>query len=188
MNPPLPTPQGGIRRTLRVLSLLLLQHALAPTGTNAHARSRLPSDPDSDFNEAESRPYLKVAGSLPLRFSAAPRPILSPPAKSAVATESVRIQTTAPLEPSSHLSPTVSPVEVRDSAEAQPSAPTAPLNGKPTLSILPDDTHPSTRAEDFLPFFQFPSGGDVTVVVPASVVKPPAPGQMPVSSATYQQR
>jgi hypothetical protein len=67
-------------------------------------------------------------------------------------------------------------------------SPSAPVNDKPVPSILPDDTHPSTRAEDFLPFFQFPSGKDVTVAVPPSAARAPAPGHLPASSATYQQR
>jgi hypothetical protein len=185
MNLQPPTPKGGLHRTLRVLSLLLIQHALVPTGTDAHARTRLPSNPETDSSDGASRPYLKVAGARPLRFSAAPRPIPLIQAKVAVAAEPPQPLTTA--ESPVHPAPSTPVTETTEPVAAQPNVPTTPANDKPALSILPDDTHPSTRAEDFLPFFQFPAG-DVTVVVPASAAKPATPAQLPVSSATYQQR
>jgi len=188
-----PTPKGRLHRSLRVISLLLLQHALVPIGTNAYARMRLPSNPDSDSNGAESRPYLQVSGTLPLRFSPAPRPIPLLPVKAAVAPEATpkpAPATPSPTEPDVTLATTAPIAEVKEAEPpvAPDPATTTPINSKPVLSILPDDTHHSTRSEDFLPFFQFPSGKDVTVVVPASAAKAPAPGQLPASSATYQQR
>lgn len=184
-----PTPKGRLHRSLRVISLLLLQHALVPIGTNAYARMRLPSNPDGD---AESRPYLRVAGTLPLRFSAAARPIPLLPVKAAVAPETPKPAPTTSSPIVSDVTPAIAApnAEVKVSeAPVQPDpSTTTPINSKPVLSILPDDTHPSTRSEDFLPFFQFPSGKDVTVVVPASAAKAPAPGQLPASSASYQQR
>jgi hypothetical protein len=173
---------------LRVLSLLLIQHALVPSGTDAHARTRLPSNPETDSSDGASRPYLKVAGARPLRFSAAPRPIPIIPVKVAVAAEPAQALTTTHVESPVNPAPSAPVTETTEPVTAEPNAPTTPSSNKPTLSILPDDTHPTTRAEDFLPFFQFPAGGDVTVVVPASAAKPAAPGQLPVSSATYQQR
>jgi hypothetical protein len=54
--------------------------------------------------------------------------------------------------------------------------------------VLPDDVGPKARPEDFLPFFQFPGtgahGGD-TVAAPAA---PATPGQLPPSTATYEQQ
>jgi hypothetical protein len=193
-----PTPKGGLHRSLRVISLLLLQHALVPIGTDAHAHMRLPSNPENDCNDADSRPYLRVSGNLPLHFADAPRPIPLLPVKAAVATAQISQPITAvPSSPSPTETPVAStpapaPVEeVKEPAAPAPTpevSPSTPVNDKPVPSILPDDTHPSTRAEDFLPFFQFPSGKDVTVVVPPSAARAPAPGHLPASSATYQQR
>jgi hypothetical protein len=182
MNFHSPTPKRGLNRTLKVLSLLLLQHALVPLTTEAHAKTRLPSNSDSDSREGDSRPYLKVAGIRPLRFAAEPRPIPKVAAKPLPPPE--------PVQPAAAVEPTPPPpvVEVKEPVVTPPPALPQPAGGKSTLSILPDDTRPSSRAEDFLPFFQFPAGDGVNVVVPASVAKPPTPGQMPVSSATYQQR
>lgn len=61
---------------------------------------------------------------------------------------------------------------------------------KTPAAILPDDTRPKVRAEDFLPFFQFPgntpANGDVTVVAP--VPNAPTAAPLPASSATYRQQ
>ena len=181
MNLQLPTLKRGLNRTLKVLSLLLLQHALVPLAPEAHARTRLPSNPDSDAHEKDSRPYLKVAGVRPLRFAAEPRPM-----------PKVAVKPTPPPEPVQPVvastEPAPSPVIETKEPAVTPAPVSQPSSGKSTLSILPDDTRPTSRAEDFLPFFQFPAGDGVNVVVPASAAKPSAPGQLPVSSATYQQR
>ncbi len=183
MNFQSPTPKRGLNRTLKVLSLLLLQHALVPLATEAQARTRLPSNSDSDSREGDSRPYLKVASVRPLRFAAEPRPIPKVAAKPLPPPEPVQ-PVAAPAEPT----PPPAPVaEVKEPVVTPPPV-AVPQGGKSTLSILPDDTRPTSRAEDFLPFFQFPAGEGVNVVVPASAAKAPTPGQLPVSSATYQQR
>ncbi len=185
MNLTPPSPKGGLHRTLRVLSLLLIQHALVPTGPDANARTRLPADPNCDPVDSASRPYLKVSGSLAMRFAPAPRPIPLHADKPA-AILPVHPTDTAPAESSQEsLSHETEPVS---SSNEVPAAPVKPTTNKPTRNILPDDTRPATRPEDFLPFFKFPGSGDVTVVVPASITQPPTPGQMPASSATYQQR
>lgn len=184
-QPPSPT-TGGMHRITRVLSILVVQHLLVFTGTDAYARTRLPSSRNGDgAGDLDSRPYLKVAGSLALRFAAAPQ--LPPTLVTNAWVPSTTSETIAPAPAESFpppVTPTIEPTPIQD----QPIASTnAPAGNKPSLNILPDDTRPSTRPEDFLPFFQFPSG-DVTVVVPATVHQSPAPGQLPVSSATYQQR
>jgi len=169
-----------------MLSLLMLQHALAPSIADAHARSRLPADPGDN---PASLPYLKVTGALPLRFEEPPPP---PPDLSS------RPAAGAPPQPpfaltSETLPSAIMPVEVAPAkpdvilpavVTPPPAKPAKPA--EPTSSILPDDTRASTRAEDFLPFFQFPGGGngDVTLTPP----RPAQPGQLPPSSATYQQR
>jgi len=53
-----------------------------------------------------------------------------------------------------------------------------PKSSLPPVSILPDDTPRDIRAEDVLPFFQFPGGAPTA----------PTPGTIPPSSATYRQR
>lgn len=76
-------------------------------------------------------------------------------------------------------------------ATPAPSAPTpvAPAGGGPR-AILPDDTRPAVRAEDFLPFFRVPSGGrspaETNVVVPGLPAPPSGPA-VPPSSANYTQ-
>ena len=190
MNLPSPTPRGGLHRTLRVLSLLLLQHALVPSGPEANARPRLPEDPNRDSaSDGQSRPYLKVAGALALRFSEAPRPRPIPPGK--VIAASLPIQPLA--APQTEAPPLPTPLNPGLEAKAVTNDlsinPPLPENNRPALSILPDNTQPSTRPEDFLPYFQFPAGRDTSVIVPGSVARPAAPNpSMPVSSATYQQR
>ncbi|WP_415908155.1 hypothetical protein [Oleiharenicola sp. Vm1] len=71
------------------------------------------------------------------------------------------------------------------------SDPVKAASGKPPATILPDDTRPKVRAEDFLPFFQFPgsapANGDVTVVAPVPNAAPGA-APLPASSATYRQQ
>jgi hypothetical protein len=166
-----------------MLSLLMLQHALAPSIADAHARSRLPVSPGDN---PASLPYLKVTGALPLRFE---EPAPPPPDLSS------RPAAGAPPQPPFALTAEAVPAAIMPVEVAQPKpdviAPAAvlPPPTKPadiTPSILPDDTRVSTRAEDFLPFFQFPGSGngDVTLTPP----RPAQPGQLPPSSATYQQK
>jgi hypothetical protein len=61
----------------------------------------------------------------------------------------------------------------------------APGSPKP-ISILPDDTKNEIRAEDVLPFFQFPSASDgSSLSVPSTSSQSRAPSAPP-SSATYR--
>jgi hypothetical protein len=162
-----PFSQGGRHRILRMFFLLLIQHALTPSSIDAHARSRLPAklggNPSTD---TESLPYLKITGALPLRFGAAPPPpdLTSKPVAS-VSPQPATVMPAVTAVPAS-VYPIARPESrPNDSATAQP----APVITNPPSTILPDDTRPSTRPEDFLPFFQFPGGtGDVTIVVPAA--------------------
>lgn len=194
------------RRTGFALALLL------PV-TAAFAARPVPSSMDTDG--VASRPYLAVVSAPALRFEERiPPPDLSvrPPAGAppqpaatsgktdtagtspAPAAESIASIPPIASPPSSENSPNpgsgqtahggagVPASHVQDSASEAPQAP-----AKPPTSILPDDTRPKVRAEDFLPFFQFPAppanANDVTLV-PA----PPVPGQQPPSSATYRQQ
>lgn len=177
-----------------MLSLFLLHHALAPGVSDAHARSRLPSSP------TPSNPYLKVATLVPLRFNSPPPPpdLTSKPAAGAppqpleAAPANVAAPVASVLPPPVESKSTVQPTPTTASNTLIPFS-GAPVSAEPVApppsSILPDDTRTVTKAEDFLPFFQFPNaGGDVTVVVPATAPRAPAPGTLPPSSATYQQK
>ncbi len=177
-----------------MLSVLLVQHTLAPGITEANMRSRLPdSNGGTPANDAGSLPYLKLTGALALRFSASPPPpppdLTTKPAASAPpfpVTSAPAATTLSHLTPPPVVTATIPPATPAPSA---PTSQTAPAGPNPPPAILPDDTHSSTRPEDFLPFFQFPgSAGDVTVSSPATPARPPTPGQLPPSSATYQQR
>lgn len=174
-----PSPRGGLHRFIRLFSLLLVQHALMPSVIDA--RSRLPGNPDGDrSSEPASFPYLKVAGAPALRFRAAPPPpdlTSKPPAAGSPHPAPSKV---AASEPDVTI-PSAEPVKIQKDASPEP---TGPVSTKPALTILPDDTRSSTRAEDFLPFFQFP-GSSSDVSVPA---RPTSPGQLTPSSATYQQK
>ena len=168
-----------------MLSILLVQHALAPGITEANMRSRLPGRMDGNQPvDAGALPYLKITGALALRFNAPPPPpdLTTKPAASAPPFPLPSTPAaSAPDLPPAPIAAAAKPVE-----PTTPSTPPAPVINNPTPTILPDDTRPSTRPEDFLPFFQFPgSTGDVSVPVPPPVAHP---GQLPPSSATYQQR
>lgn len=138
-----------------------------------------------------SRPYLAAVGSPALRFGEAiPPPDLS-----------VRPAAGAPPQPiEEHSAPLIEPVQ--GDVTAVPPAPitnvavstpelTKSTPAKSPSAILPDDTRPKVRAEDFLPFFQFPgstpANGDVTVVAPVPASAPTA-APLPASSATYRQQ
>lgn len=140
--------------------------------------------------DAMSRPYLSAIGSPALRFGEAiPPPDLT-----------VRPPAGPPLPPADEHSPVTPEVTKLDVPVVAPAA-SAPVEiGTPDparaapvrtpAAILPDDTRPKVRAEDFLPFFQFPgntpANGDVTVVAPVPAAPTAAP--LPASSATYRQQ
>jgi hypothetical protein len=186
-----------------MLSLLMLQSALAPGVGDAHARSRLPARLDLygfAIPEEESMPYLQVIGSTPLRFGAPPpppdlsgKPAAGAPPKPAVSSEPVRPPDLAVPSATTVVSAKASPVEVpaAEAAAATPPETAAPppspvKRDRSPLSILPDDMPSAPRAEDFLPFFQFPGGGKSTGA--RSPARAPSPDQLPPSSATYEQK
>jgi hypothetical protein len=145
-----------------------------------------------------SRPYLTVVAAFPLRFEERPAP---PPVRLVTTDTSGRPQTPAVQPPATLGQPQSSPAESKraeapvlpstnSSSPASSNPPPKEKPEKPTSpppAILPDDTRPKVRPEDFLPFFQFPVSGanqeDVTVV-PA----PTEPGKLPPSTATYRQQ
>lgn len=142
-----------------------------------------------------SRPYLTATGAPALRFGDAPPP--PPPwVRPAAGAPPVPAQggvAAAPPDPTAESTPempdTPAPAAVTPDIILPPS-PQPPA--KVHAPILPDDTRPKVRAEDFLPFFQFPgsatNAGEVTVVTPAVPGQSPAPASQPRSSATYRQQ
>lgn len=186
----------ALRRGLQCLAFVL--SAVVPQALPAAARQRTASGPSAERSSRESAGYLTSLGAPPLRFveiapppdvttrpaaAAPPQPALTVTESSvamanAAAAQSVSVHTTAPELP------------VETKVESPAPAPAAAE--KPTPSaILPDETRPEVRPEDFLPFFQIPGSpnqpGGMTLVVPVPRNAPPPP-PLPVSSATYNQK
>lgn len=145
----------------------------------------------SDFQITDtasaSAPYLTVVLAPALTFQAAPPPI----------DPSLRLAAGAPPRPGGAVEdvaaanqeaavvPAVTVPEPVITAEAASSSqsPTLIVKSKPAshlppVAILRDDTLPTMRPEDVLPYFQYPGS------VPAA----PLPVAVPPSSATYRQR
>lgn len=137
------------------------------------------------------RPYLAAVGSPALRFSEA----LPPPDLTVRPAAGAPPQPTeepgAPLVDPVKGDVTVTPPVTASAATANTPEANKTAPGKASPAILPDDTRPKVRAEDFLPFFQFPgsspANGDVTVVAPVPNSAPTA-APLPASSATYRQQ
>ena len=136
--------------------------------------------------------YLPAVGAPPLRFQAelivAIAKVATPSPETTVSGSTER-QDLADVSPSNSAK--------ADSSEenfAEPQPGSAPNRGAAKVRlpapILPDDSRPSVRPEDFLPYFQFPGSGSnaggVTVIVPVPPSLPTPASQVP-SSATYIQ-
>lgn len=145
-----------------------------------------------------SRPYVASMGSPALRFMEAiptapvlTKPIASGPPVAASAPEVAEVnlannQAAASTPPMPVDVAQVPPAMATETPAQKPDQPASP--GPKPQPIIPDDTRRKLQSQDFLPLFRFPgataSAEDVTPSVPA----PPAPGTLPPSSATYQQR
>jgi hypothetical protein len=142
-----------------------------------------------------SRPYLTAVHAPALRFGEAPPPppLWIRPAASAPPSPATGEPAAAPLEPTGEIPPQhvpASSVQAPPPDVIPPATTQAPA--KTPAPILPDDTRPKVRAEDFLPFFHFPGSatntGDVTIVTPAVPGQPASSTPQPRSSATYRQQ
>lgn len=136
---------------------------------------------------AISRPYLTVIAVPPFRFAEpAPPPDLSahPPAGAPPQPPATARTPATPAD-----APSAAASAGPDASAASASTPAADATGAehpaPLQKILPDDTRPKVRPEDFLPFFQFPGAGQPRLTAAPA---PPVPGTLPPSSATYQQQ
>jgi hypothetical protein len=181
---------AGVRKALHCLSLILVP-ALAHDSAYALPRSRPAPRSGASQHGAEPTPYLPVIGAPPLRFQALPLPpepvvrpmtnLSSTPAR-ATAESSVALANAAAAN--STTSSSGEPNETSPPA-AQSAAPAS--SGKTPAPILPDDSRPPVRPEDFLPFYRSTRQEDVTVLVPGAIATP-APTPIPPSSATYIQK
>ena len=177
-------------RALQFAALLLLP-AYAPTHSKANGPRGL----------SESTPYLVALGAAPLRFQEeAPLPNFSKrlPAEASPSPSDAVCGSDQSLVGSN--STTTTPDRPDVILPAQPPASeryggTAPFPANnpppPPPAIIPDDTRPAVRPEDFLPFFQYPGFGPrssgVRVILPVPMNAPSATTPPPVSSATYNQ-
>jgi len=177
-------------RTLHVAALLLLP-TMAQTHSHATGRS----------GGRDSTPYLLAVGHSPLRFREEEPPPVSarrPPAGAPPAPDDGANATSA--DPGKSSDVILAPALAATAAVSSPSPGLTADAGRPDVppanqppappAIIPDDTRPVVRPEDFLPFFQLPgstgSAGGFTVIapVPASA---PAPAALPPSSASFTQ-
>ena len=144
-----------------------------------------------ETSPSASRPYLAAIGSPALRFGELPPPPDLRPAAGAPPVPKEEVSLQEPESPP----PAASMPTPPESAEPTTNVAIAPVATKTQPAripppILPDDTRSKVRAEDFLPYFQFPANGangDVTVIAPVA----PAAGSVspiPPSSATYRQQ
>jgi hypothetical protein len=160
------TSQGDRWAMLRLFAALLIQMILVTP--SAVGRSRLPTKPGDPFApEPEPIPYLNIIDAPPLRFQGLP-PVAAlsalkfpaaAVASAAVATELMPKALAVIVGPPS--APPLTSVVL----------PAVPMAAAPSIKILSDDTPATSRVEDLLPFF-----------------RPPTPGSLPPSAATYQQK
>jgi len=151
---------------------------IAPVNSTATYKARSGHNHDT--------PYLTMIGPAPLSFASGERPLPPEP-----------VLPTPPKTPSKAADSTQKiPVAATDStASSTPnSSENTDLNATVTttsekpVSILPDDTRREIRAEDVLPFFQFPGAPDAGAMVVPFTTSSPRGTTAPPSSATYKQQ
>ncbi|MBL9215226.1 MAG: hypothetical protein JNG83_07100 [Opitutaceae bacterium] len=174
-------PMAWMRRLLRLLALLVVVTtvpSLSPGSVLGRRRLLVVDSP-------VSVPYLRAMGSPPLRFQEEPPPRPPRPVPTPAAPEPLAGRDTEPAPPDTSALPATPPEP--DATHGVSSTSPAPT----PEPILPDETRPKVRAEDFLPFFQFParggSAGDVTIIAPVPPA-PSVPSHALPSSATYRQQ
>ncbi len=135
-----------------------------------------------------TRPYLAWVAAPALRFAEAP-----PPPDLSVRPPAGAPPNLPALDPASDPAPALVPAATPTLQPPVPHDPATLSDAKvptpPPARIIPDDTRPAVRPEDFLPFFIFPGHvqgpGNPTVVLPGSLT-PATPGTQPLSTATYR--
>jgi len=181
------------RKTFHYVALLLLP-TLAPIIALASGRVR--SNGHQSARLDESVPYLQSVGAPPIRFrERTPPPAQIPPP--ALLGMAVRLDGDSLVGATDRpdvivARPTAPPDDPSEMAETAPTKPIVPAvkPPPPPPSIIPDDTRPTVRPEDFLPFFQLPGSasapGGVGVFVPVPAAASEAV-RLPPSTANYRQ-
>ncbi len=149
--------------------MLLLSWAIRPILARAAVTRTDPTETSS--------PYLRATGPLTLR-------IQPPPVEKESSARPAASGPPFPMPDSAPAATTNASAEVAAKPAAQdvilPAAPAAAPTPPP---IIPDDTRPRVQAEDFLPYFHFPSPAERPVVLP-----PNPPHHATPSTATYRQQ
>lgn len=171
------------RSTCRYIALLLLPVLVPSANTHAIGRSLTPNASRA-ARPAGSAPYLLNLGSPPLRFEEfVPLPDLS------IRPALGGSNPVAAIDTQTANRPDVIPADTGMHLNSPPATHAGPMENslRPTpASIIPDDTRAPVRPEDFLPYFQIPGAGEVSLIVPVPRAIPPPP-PLPPSSATYTQ-
>jgi hypothetical protein len=172
------------RRAWLFLSLLL--PAFAGKVNTPNAAPLIRADADAPPYPQDSRPYLRVINSPPLRFEDLPPPpdlAVRPPASGPPKlpeTEKDKDKTGPDVVLPKRVSPAKAAAAAAE-AKANEIHVAAPVVIPPP-AILPDDVPSQVRPEDFLPYFQYPGmGRRARSDAPAANPPPPA------STATYNQ-
>ena len=144
---------------MRCLIFLLLQYALAVGGLGARSNSRLPPDPARrPGDEAEPRPYLRVASSRAFRI----KPELPPPdLGSKPAAGGSPPQNGLPVPSAPGFTSASARAEAAPSVGSAPAELPVPASPAAGVTAVPGLARPpvqpaGARPEDFLPFFQVP--------------------------------
>lgn len=137
-------------------------------------------------HQRNNRTYLAMVGPAALRFAEAtpelpPEP--PPPAPVPTSKQPITTETGPDTIPAIPADTAIKPT-TENLGKTEPFTPD-PKEPKP-VSILPDDTRHEIRAEDVLPFFQFPGASDnSSTAMPFSTIEPV---RARPSSATYSQQ
>ena len=153
----------------------------------------------SDGPGSDALPYLTFVGAPPLRFQRVTPPpdVVTRPAAGAPPVPALTpTELSVALANAAAARSTTTAAQTRDDAPASESKldPKSPVPARAKAApsaIIPDDTRPPVRPEDFLPYFQIPGSAkqasEVNVIVPVSTRTTAAPAPLPPSSATYTQ-
>lgn len=170
--------------------LLVLTPGINALNTPQRSAALSPVKSTAEFNtnssrQRNNRTYLALVGPAALRFAEAPpelppeppTPVPVPPKQPSVAENGPDVIPAIPSDTA--VKPATDNPEKTGPLTPDPKAP------KP-VSILPDDTKREIRAEDVLPFFQFPGASDSgSTAIPFSTIEPV---RAKPSSATYRQQ
>lgn len=185
-----------VTRLARNLVLATLLAAPIPSyatlQTSRHLASSIKavqSAPTQVSRQRSNRTYLAMVGPAALTFADTelplpPEPVMPEPPKpkhdpSKTTPANTGANTNAAL---SSDSTTATPSTETPDSNVQPT-----INGSKPVSILPDDTRREIRAEDVLPYFQFPGSSDSGAIAIPVIINQ-APAAAPPSTATYRQQ